>query len=97
MRVIFSEYLRVTPLLRGNGTNYNMGSRSLVRSVKIPCFPDKDLPFHPYKACNKSRKLWPRCKVGVYVLFGVCNKHKKNVFRADLLQQPGKYFESCTA
>jgi hypothetical protein len=32
----FSKHLRVTPLSRGNGTNYNRGSRSLVRSsVKI--------------------------------------------------------------
>ncbi len=28
----FSKYLRVTPLSRGNGTNYNKGSSSLVRS-----------------------------------------------------------------
>ncbi len=28
----FNKYLRVTPLSRGNGTNYNRGSRSFVRS-----------------------------------------------------------------
>jgi hypothetical protein len=31
----FSKYLRVTPLSRGYGTNYNRGSRSLVRSSVI--------------------------------------------------------------
>jgi hypothetical protein len=31
----FSKYLRITPLSRGNGTNYSRVSRSLVRSSVI--------------------------------------------------------------
>jgi hypothetical protein len=50
----FSKYLRVTALSRGNGTNYNRGGRSLVRSsVKIRADPTEASYFNVLqKICN---------------------------------------------